>query len=659
MLATLLALCAQTSLLVKPLELGESPPQTRAVAAVSFDLASGSTSATAAEEWRAKAERGHEFAAFAKVCATQPRAGMGGMYGTFYRSLLAADVGEFLFGADEGQVVRSAESGAAGRVLVAQRLARDAACRQVLVSGADPSARARAEAILRELRAGADFAVVARERSDDRASALRGGALAIFERGARDSLLRAAAFDAELGEIVGPLQTPLGFHLVQRVAVDALDPRLRDDVWARARGILISFSGARGALPTVEREAQEAHELAAELVLRARLGEDLARLAREFDDDRGGRERAGDLGWIRRQTTDVPNGFDRLFSEPPGTLIGPLALPEGYLIARREDPGVRSWVEVGVRAFAEYESAARVGTLWGGGAGSTAEAELARARGALLAALGGAATDAAREWLDPLVARCGSAEDLVRVLRATPPALDPPGNSVPQLRSLALGYANALAALQSSFLESEWPVRSTALEAALAGVRVELGTLGRSVLDLVLADCQLADPRVVVQVDLILEPRQAGTVVEFARESERSCRLRVSVEGASDSEVLRRIVHGLTGVLALAELDRRGVPAALESRCGQPLRGTALDYLLCAEAERALAKVYGVPGAAHASYSITLERARGLGHVALGDPELDPLRARRQREVARVWSEHLESGRALDQTLSALVAACD
>ncbi len=75
-------------------------------------------------------------------------------------------------------------------------------------------ARERIEAIRQELLAGADFAELAREYSDD-GSALQGGDLGTFGRGQMVPEFEQAAFALEEGEISGIVQTQFGFHVIE------------------------------------------------------------------------------------------------------------------------------------------------------------------------------------------------------------------------------------------------------------------------------------------------------------------------------------------------------------------------------------------------------------------------------------------------------------
>jgi peptidyl-prolyl cis-trans isomerase C len=80
----------------------------------------------------------------------------------------------------------------------------------------------------------------------------------------------------------------------------------------------------------------DAERLATEIRDRVRAGEDLAAIAAEYDDDPGGRERAGDLGWLHRGNPRLAPVLAELFKSEPGELIGPVLTRGGYVVARRE-----------------------------------------------------------------------------------------------------------------------------------------------------------------------------------------------------------------------------------------------------------------------------------------------------------------------------------
>jgi hypothetical protein len=240
----------QGSLLVAPMAMGDAPPETRATAMVSF-LDKRLPADEILEWWKKAQGDGREFEAYARACAAKPTESRRGLFGTYARSMIAQIPGDDLFSIEVGQTGDEpvlATDGASTHI-VTRRIERDAACRQIFVAGTDETARAKADAILRELKAGADFAKLAREKSDDRASALRGGDLAIYERGPSDALLRAAAFETKVGELAGPAAAR------RRVGARARDPGAVRRCDRRGSG-----AGARAGRGRAHRErARSAH----------------------------------------------------------------------------------------------------------------------------------------------------------------------------------------------------------------------------------------------------------------------------------------------------------------------------------------------------------------------------------------------------------------
>jgi peptidyl-prolyl cis-trans isomerase C len=71
-----------------------------------------------------------------------------------------------------------------------------------------------AKAILAEIKGGADFAKIATEKSVDKGSAQEGGELGWFEKGRMVAEFAEAAFAANKGDLVGPVQTKFGWHII-------------------------------------------------------------------------------------------------------------------------------------------------------------------------------------------------------------------------------------------------------------------------------------------------------------------------------------------------------------------------------------------------------------------------------------------------------------
>ncbi|HWB72550.1 MAG TPA: peptidylprolyl isomerase [Egibacteraceae bacterium] len=85
---------------------------------------------------------------------------------------------------------------------------------------------------LRRVRAGEDFAAVASEVSGDPGSAQRGGELGAIRRGATVPEFEEAVFGARPGEVVGPVRTQFGFHVIEVLEAPPLEA-VEDDLRAQ------------------------------------------------------------------------------------------------------------------------------------------------------------------------------------------------------------------------------------------------------------------------------------------------------------------------------------------------------------------------------------------------------------------------------------------
>lgn len=81
-----------------------------------------------------------------------------------------------------------------------------------------------AQQVLQRLEAGEDFGELAREVSTDPSAEQNAGDLGEFQRGQMDADFSAAVFAAEEGEIIGPVQTQFGFHVIEVLEVNEGPP---------------------------------------------------------------------------------------------------------------------------------------------------------------------------------------------------------------------------------------------------------------------------------------------------------------------------------------------------------------------------------------------------------------------------------------------------
>ena len=77
------------------------------------------------------------------------------------------------------------------------------------------SAKAEANRILKEAKSGKSFAELATKYSKDPGSAVNGGDLGFFGKGQMVPEFETAAFGAKVGDVVGPVETSFGYHIIR------------------------------------------------------------------------------------------------------------------------------------------------------------------------------------------------------------------------------------------------------------------------------------------------------------------------------------------------------------------------------------------------------------------------------------------------------------
>jgi peptidyl-prolyl cis-trans isomerase C len=104
---------------------------------------------------------------------------------------------------------KEGESVRASHILIAVPKGADAA--------AKAQARAKAEGVLKDVKAGKDFAALAKEHSADPGSAAQGGDLGFFQQGQMVGPFNDAAFSLAPGAISDVVETDFGFHIIKVV----------------------------------------------------------------------------------------------------------------------------------------------------------------------------------------------------------------------------------------------------------------------------------------------------------------------------------------------------------------------------------------------------------------------------------------------------------
>ena len=208
----------------------------------------------------------------------------------------------------------------------------------------DAAARAKADSAVKRLKGGADFAALAKAESEDPGSKASGGDLGAISRGRMVKEFEDAAFGAAQGDIVGPVKSPFGFHVLQVTARSA----------ERVQPLFEVSASIRGRLEEA-RAGDEARRLARELADRVgKLGK------KPTDDDLRKLTRPGvtfnETELLAR--ADAPAGIgpnpafmQLLFELPVGEVSSPVATARGEAILKPIEVKV-----AGPAAFADVKA---------------------------------------------------------------------------------------------------------------------------------------------------------------------------------------------------------------------------------------------------------------------------------------------------------------
>ncbi len=188
------------------------------------------------------------------------------------------------------------------------------------IEGKDEAAiRAQAEDVLKKAKAGADFAALAKQYSQDEGSAPNGGDLDYFGRGRMVPEFDAVAFAMEPGQISDLVKTSFGFHIIKLVDKKVGTTRSLEDVRAQLQDQL-----------SVERAQQQAASLAESLRARVTKASDLDTVAKEQGLT------VQESGFFARDEPVLGLGASpelgaRTFAMNQGDVAGPIQTGRGYV----------------------------------------------------------------------------------------------------------------------------------------------------------------------------------------------------------------------------------------------------------------------------------------------------------------------------------------
>jgi parvulin-like peptidyl-prolyl isomerase len=96
----------------------------------------------------------------------------------------------------------------------------------------------KAAAVLAEIKAGKDFATLAKKKSEDTQTAAAGGDIGWFKKGDLQKEFETAAVPLKENEVSGVFETPAGFHIVKKTAEETLPPQPFDKVKDQIKNML-------------------------------------------------------------------------------------------------------------------------------------------------------------------------------------------------------------------------------------------------------------------------------------------------------------------------------------------------------------------------------------------------------------------------------------
>lgn len=185
---------------------------------------------------------------------------------------------------------------------------------------AEKKARDRMNEMAAQLKSGTDFAQLARDFSDDPASASQGGELGFFQRGELVKDFEEVAFQLKEGETSDVVKTSYGLHIIQLVE--------RQGEKVNCRHILAALE------PTLEDEKLIVEQIK-EIHGKIKSGENsFEEMVGQYSEDVSSKENQGDLGWWEKEMIQ-PKEFKWVVeSLQAGEVSEPVKTKLGYHILK-------------------------------------------------------------------------------------------------------------------------------------------------------------------------------------------------------------------------------------------------------------------------------------------------------------------------------------
>ncbi|MCF1438974.1 MAG: peptidylprolyl isomerase, partial [Shewanella sp.] len=188
------------------------------------------------------------------------------------------------------------------------------------------AAQKRAETVLKRLNDGADFRQVAIAASSG-PKALEGGIWDHMNINEMPTLFAEVVEGAKKGDIIGPIKSGSGFHIIKVMDIRGMQTQEIDEV--KSRHILLK--------PSPILSEDRAKTMLEKFVKEIREGKaDFADLARQYSEDPGSAVKGGELGWAQ-PSLYVPAFASTLKALKVGEISEPFRSSHGWHIVQLED----------------------------------------------------------------------------------------------------------------------------------------------------------------------------------------------------------------------------------------------------------------------------------------------------------------------------------
>jgi peptidyl-prolyl cis-trans isomerase D len=207
------------------------------------------------------------------------------------------------------------------------------------------AAKAKAEDILKQLKAGGSFDALAKKYSDDPGSKERGGLLGPIRRGQTVPEFEQAAFAAKKGDTVGPVKSNFGYHIIH--IDDKTEPHVKplDEVKSQFEPLLLQQKGQAA----TEQMAKSLQSTAATQGLdKAAASKDLQVM------ETGLFARGANLPGVG----SAPGFQDAVFNQKPNATPQAVAIPNGWAVVQATDvkpPATPTFEEAKAQLAAQFK----------------------------------------------------------------------------------------------------------------------------------------------------------------------------------------------------------------------------------------------------------------------------------------------------------------